>query len=307
MFAKNKPLHRRRPRLCARLLLPAALPALALALGAAPEKGGAAKKPPAARAAATAANPAGASASANATGGAAAGDAAPKLISTTGGDDRRWPGLDALRQAADAGEPEACFELGQMQLTGADQVEKNITRGLLHLETAAARGHAGAAFRLGKIYADGEITPQNPEASLNYYRLAAAAGVSEARHNLGAAYATGRGVKRDYTEGLAWLILAAKTNPEAVAGEQRLREFLAKGKRPDLIAAAEKRAAELAKQPADEAEKKKPPSAAPAPVKIDIAPPPPPAPPPVPPVLTLPPPLPPPAPPPPPIGAEKAP
>jgi TPR repeat protein len=242
MPEKNEPLHRPRPRPLARLLLPAVLSALALALNAAPKKDKPAQSPPAGTS-------------------APAADSAPKLISTTGGDDRRWPGLDALKKAAEAGDPEACFELGQMYLAGADQVEKNITRGLLHLETAAGRGHAGAAFRLGKIYADGELTPQNPEASLKYYRLAAAAGVSEAQHNLGAVHATGRGVKRDYAEGLAWLILAAKTNPEAVASEQRLREFLAKGKRPDLVAAGEKRAAELAKQLAEEAEKKRPPAA----------------------------------------------
>jgi TPR repeat protein len=246
MPAKSNPLHRFRSRSCFRLLLPAALPALALGLAAAPKKDRPAKNPPAAAASAP------------------ADAAAPRLISTTGGDDRRWPGLDALKKAADVGDPEACFELGQMYLAGADGVEKNITRGLLQLETAAARGHAGAAFRLGKIYADGGLTPQNPEASLKYYRLAAAAGVSEARHNLGAAYATGRGVKRDYAEGLAWLILAAKTNPEAVASEQRLREFLARGRHPDLIAAGEKRAAELTKQLAEGAEKKRQPAAVPA-------------------------------------------
>ncbi|MDR0353215.1 MAG: sel1 repeat family protein [Opitutaceae bacterium] len=247
---KPNPFHRHQPRPCARLLLLAALSPLALALGAAPKKDQPAKKTPAA---------------ATSTAAKDAADSAPKLISTTAGDDRRWPSLDALKKAADAGDPEACFELGQMHLAGADQVEKNVIRGLLQLETAADRGHAGAAFRLGKIYADGELTPHNPEASLKYYRLAAAAGVSEARHNLGAAYATGRGVKRDYAEGLAWLILAAKTNPEAVASEQRLREFLAKGKRPDLIAAGEKRAVELAKQLAEEAEKKKRAAAVPAP------------------------------------------
>jgi TPR repeat protein len=239
MPEKNEPLPRLRPRPPARLLLLAVLSALALALDAAPKKNKSAQNPPAD------------------TAGAAADDAAPKLISTTGGDDRRWPGLDALKKAADADDPEACFELGQMQLAGADGVEKSAALGLLHLETAAGRGHAGAAFRLGKIYADGEFTPKNPEASLKYYRLAAVAGVSEAQHNLGAAHATGRGVKRDYVEGLAWFILAAKTNPEAGAGEQRLREFLAKGRRPDLIAAGEKRAAELTEQLAAEAEKKK--------------------------------------------------
>jgi TPR repeat protein len=263
MPAKNEPLHRLRPRPLARLLLLAVLSALAL--DAAPKKDKSAKNPPAAAR-------------------APAGDSAPRLISTTGGDDQRWPSLDALKKAAEANDPEACFDLGQMYFAGSGQLEKNIVRGLLNLETAADRGHTGAAFRLGKIYADGELTPQNPGASLKYYRLAAHAGVSEAQHNLGAAHATGRGVRRDYAEGLAWLILAAKTNPEAVASEQQLREFLAKGKRPDLIAAGEKRAAELDKELAGEAEKKSQPAAAPAtkpattapvvitPPKLEIAP-----------------------------------
>ncbi|MDR0901625.1 MAG: sel1 repeat family protein [Opitutaceae bacterium] len=252
-----------------RLLLCALLPALALGLAAAP-KAKASKKQK---------NAAPASEPANAAGD---GDSAPKLISTTGGDDKRWPSLDALKKAAEAGDPEACFELGQMYLAGAGPLEKNITRGLLNLETAAARGHANAAFRLGKIYADGELTPNNPEASLKYYRIAANAGVSEARHNLGAAYATGRGVKRDYAEGLAWLILAAKTNPEAVASERQLREFLTKTKHPGHIAAGEKRALEITAQLIEDArqkqqapEKTKPAAPAPpaiTPPKLEITP-----------------------------------
>jgi hypothetical protein len=56
---------------------------------------------------------------------------------------------------------------------------------------------------------------------------------------------SGRGVpQRDYPEGLAWLIISARKNADAAVSEKKLREFLAK--RPDWIAAGEKRAKELA-------------------------------------------------------------
>ena len=54
-----------------------------------------------------------------------------------------------------------------------------------------------------------------------------------------------RGVNRDYVEGLAWLIVATRHHVEG-DGEQRVRARLAG--QPQTIAAAEKRADELAKE-----------------------------------------------------------
>jgi hypothetical protein len=83
---------------------------------------------------------------------------------------------------------------------------------------------------------------------------------------------SGRGVpQRDYPEGLAWLIISARKNADAAVSENKLREFLAK--RPDWIAAGEKRAKELALELAAPPPPK-PATGAPKPVmpKMEIAP-----------------------------------
>ncbi len=181
-------------------------------------------------------------------------DTAPRLISRTGGSGAdtmdykapAWRNFAELQKAADAKNPDACFELGQRYLNGTPDTPKNPVRARLYLEDAAALGHADANFRLGKLYADGELIPQDYAKALAHYTAAARAGVTEAQHNLGAMYASARGVKRDYVEGLAWLIIAAGTNPEARASETKLRDHLDKSKRLETIYAAEDRAKKLA-------------------------------------------------------------
>jgi TPR repeat protein len=54
-------------------------------------------------------------------------------------------------------------------------------------------------------------------------------------------YASGRGVKRDYVQGLAWLIVAAKNGADP-EGEAQLRAHLLKLRRTEMITAAEERA-----------------------------------------------------------------
>ena len=80
--------------------------------------------------------------------------------------------------------------------------------------------------------------------ALDYFTLAARSGVAEAQHNLGAMLVSGRGVKRNYVEGLAWLIVAVKSGVGADT-ETQVRNRLAK--RPNEIIAAESRADELVK------------------------------------------------------------
>jgi TPR repeat protein len=63
-------------------------------------------------------------------------------------------------------------------------------------------------------------------------------------HNLGVAYSTGRGVKRDYPEALAWLILAKKRGAVSTAADE-LRAHVKSLGHPEWIAAGEKRAPEL--------------------------------------------------------------
>jgi hypothetical protein len=205
----------------------------------------------------------------------------PQLVSRTGGGPR-WTSIADVKRDAEKGVPAACFELAGCYESGRD-VPKDIGKALALYQQAAAGGEANGWFRLGKIFADGlGVDPDQPKA-LEYYRQGALAGVVEAQYNVGAMLVSARGVRRDWVEGLAWLIVAARHGapPE---GEQKVRAQLAK--RPADIAAAELRAEEILNQisPSKLAIEPRPvsrdklPLAPPTPPRIVLPPPPPPAP-----------------------------
>jgi len=71
------------------------------------------------------------------------------------------------------------------------------------------------------------------------------ANVPLAQYNLGAMLVSARGGHREYSEGLAWLILASRNHVEA-DGERRVRDQLSS--QSQVIAAAEQRANELSRE-----------------------------------------------------------
>lgn len=191
--------------------------------------------------------------------GHAADDEKPQLMSRTGGGaENTWGSPAELQKDADAGKPAALAAFGEMLLTG-DQAPKDVARGIAMLERAAQAGQANAAFRLGKVYDDGELAARDAVKAIDYYRQAALASVSEAQYNLGSLYVSARGVKRDYKEGLAWLIVARKHGVDA-EGEKQVRERLQGGNRAHLVAEAEARAEEIERQLAANAAKPATPS-----------------------------------------------
>jgi uncharacterized protein len=172
-------------------------------------------------------------------------DEAPQLISTTGGQGATRPEtLPELQQLAAAGDPDACLRLGLRYETG-DGVTQDYGQARTEYEQAAAGGATLAIYRLGRFYQNGFGVASDAAMAGELYRLAALADVPFAQYNLGAMLVSARGAGRDYVEGLAWLILASRNQIEA-DGEQRARAHLAG--QPQVIAAAEKRAAELRKE-----------------------------------------------------------
>lgn len=172
-----------------------------------------------------------------------ANDAPPELLSTAGPRlNRQWRTLPALEKAARAGNADACFQLG-FRCESGDGVKQDYKRARALYEQAAAGGVAEAIYRLGRLYQNGSGGGTDPSQARDLYRVAALADVPLAQYNLGAMLVSARGVRRDYVEGLAWLILAGRNHIEA-DGEQRVREHLAD--QPQVIAAAEERAKELA-------------------------------------------------------------
>lgn len=173
------------------------------------------------------------------------GDSAPKRLSTTGGKGGdSWPSLAELKKAAEAHNPKACALYGNALLRGENGAQQDTAQAMMFLREAATAGDADAAFRLGKIYDDGEYVTKDYPKALDYYTTAARAGLSEAQYNLGVMYVSGHGVKRNHTEGLAWLIVAVKNGAPA-DGEKQVRERLIKANRQRQITAAERRASEI--------------------------------------------------------------
>ncbi|MEO6567653.1 MAG: hypothetical protein ABIO94_02720 [Opitutaceae bacterium] len=172
-------------------------------------------------------------------------DSAPQIISKKGGG-VAWKNPAELKTAALAGNAEAQAQYGELLLRGGS-VAQNGAQALEFLEKAARAGVASAAFRIGMLLDDGDGVAQDRVRALAYFRAAAAGDVAEAYHNVGAAYAGAHGVKRDYTEALGWLILATKRGASADS-EEAVRTQISKLKRPEWIAAGEKRATEIERE-----------------------------------------------------------
>ena len=187
-------------------------------------------------------------------------DAAPVLLSKTGGGSS-WSTAAELTAAAQRGNAKACAQLGEMLLRGTD-VPQDGPRALALLEQAARAGESSAAFRLGMLLESGDSVAPDPARAVAYLRAAAAGGVAEAFRNVGVAYSTGRGVKRDYAEAYGWLLLAKK-HPTAGTVADELRAYLTQLRRPELIAAGERRAPALERELAQTSVTKALPSPAP--------------------------------------------
>lgn len=149
-----------------------------------------------------------------------------------------WKTTAELRKAAETGDPLACFQYAQLLEVG-DQVEQDEAAAFVFYRKAALNEHPEAVFQVGKSYHEGLLGQSvNHKLALDYYERAAYLGSPEATYNVGAMLVSGRGVRRDYVEGLAWLMLATErgTDPSAVDQvKTRLRRY------PDRIARAEKR------------------------------------------------------------------
>ncbi len=170
----------------------------------------------------------------------AARDKPPELVSTER--ESGWASVNELRAAAEAGDPQASMELGVLLEIGHGGETDPVAARRWYLQ-AAAGGVPEADFRLGRLFSEGIGGPADLRAAFDHYLRAAYAGIPLAQYNVGASLASARGVRRNYVEGLAWIILASRDPEVDPSGQARLRERLAR--RPQDIAAAERRAEEL--------------------------------------------------------------
>lgn len=114
------------------------------------------------------------------------------------------------------GDRRSQFRLGMIALSGLDGAF-DIKEAMKWLELAAKQKHAEAAFRLGKIYEDGQgLGKKAPETAIGYYKIAANEGHATALYRLSVIYSRGTGVGKDKKQANTFLKAAAEAgDPQA--------------------------------------------------------------------------------------------
>jgi hypothetical protein len=72
-------------------------------------------------------------------------------------------GRDRLREAAERGDPEACFQLGRQHLRGGPHLPKDDLGAALWFRKAAEAGHREAMEALAQAYLGGQGLLRNPQ------------------------------------------------------------------------------------------------------------------------------------------------
>jgi hypothetical protein len=120
-----------------------------------------------------------------------------------------------MRDAAEAGQPEAMYQLAQAIRLGIAAPPDPVGARAWY-EKADAAGQADAANQLGTEYERGSAGRTiDPVRAVEYYRKAAERGSDKGAYNLGAAYFNGFGVARDDDKAKFWLDKAVAINADA--------------------------------------------------------------------------------------------
>lgn len=116
----------------------------------------------------------------------------------------------ALREAANAGDPEALFEIGR-RYTDGDGVERDLATAAKWYEAAARAGSASAQYRFANFLEKGNGIPLDVEKAALWYQRAAEQGNALAMHNLAVIHTSGLiGGKPEMETAIAWFGKAAE-------------------------------------------------------------------------------------------------
>ena len=145
--------------------------------------------------------------------------------------------IDRLRQAAEQGDAEAQYKLGDMYQREPLPEAKNQNpftalrlakeEALKWTRKAADQGHAGAQHNLGHMYRSGWGVPEDDREAVKWFRKAANQGYAIAQTSLGYMYQLGKGVPEDDPEAMKWFRKAA--NQGEVLAQYTLGNLYYKG------------------------------------------------------------------------------
>ncbi len=112
-----------------------------------------------------------------------------------------------MRQAADAGHPEAQYALATFYKNGTG-VPKDVDKSVRLLQAAAMAGNTDAEVEYAIALFNGTGTPQNKPAAVTLLRKAAKEGSPIAQNRLAWVLINGNGAPVDKIEGLKWHMIA---------------------------------------------------------------------------------------------------
>jgi localization factor PodJL len=115
----------------------------------------------------------------------------------------------ALREAADAGDAKALFEIASRYADGRG-VTADMKEAAKWYEKSAELGFAPAQYRIGNLYEKGVGVERDVQKSKTWYQLAAAQGNASAMHNLAVLFAMGADGTADNESAARWFTDAAE-------------------------------------------------------------------------------------------------
>ena len=126
------------------------------------------------------------------------------------GDAEQTADVNAIERSASFDESaESMVRIGDRFRTGSGGL-KDDAMALSWYQKAAALGHSGAQYNLGRMYEHGIGVAVDNQRAAQSYLLAATQGDMHAQHHLGEMYRTGRGVARDEHEAWRWTLRSAE-------------------------------------------------------------------------------------------------
>ena len=117
-------------------------------------------------------------------------------------------GVNALRGAAEDGDPRAMCEYGKLFDTPGAPVTQNPTEAFQWYLKSAEYGDDRGQFYTGLSYYEGKIIEQDLALALKWFTLSAEKGYAIAQHYLGHMYYYGNGVPQDDREAERWFLLS---------------------------------------------------------------------------------------------------
>ena len=118
-------------------------------------------------------------------------------------------GTEALRSAAESGDPSAQFIVATRYLDG-EGVPQDVNQAAHWYQKAALAGSAPAQYRLATLFERGRGVPRDPATALVWYQRAAEQGNVKAMHNAAVIAAGTEAGKPDYDIAYKWFLAASQ-------------------------------------------------------------------------------------------------